>query len=189
MIWLRLFLCFAQVGMFSVGGGYVAIPLIQNQVVALNGWLSMAEFTDLVTIAEMTPGPIVINAATFVGIRIAGIPGALAATFGSILPSCVVVSLLSYVYARYKSMRALQSVLSGLRPVVVALIASAGLSILNLVVFAARRPGWDSVQWLGAALFIAAFFALRRFRWNPILVMSLCGAAALALYAAFGIGA
>ena len=88
MIYLQLFFSFIQVGMFSIGGGYAAMPLIQNQVVELHPWITMAEFTDLVTIAEMTPGPIAINAATFVGIRIAGLPGAVAATMGCILPSC-----------------------------------------------------------------------------------------------------
>ena len=77
MIYLQLFLSFLQVGMFSVGGGYAAMPLIQSQVVEQHGWLTMQEFTDLVTIAEMTPGPITVNSATFVGIRMAGIPGAL----------------------------------------------------------------------------------------------------------------
>ena len=92
MIYLQLFLSFLQVGMFSIGGGYAAMPLIQNQVVTSHSWLTMSEFTDLITIAEMTPGPIAVNSATFVGIRIAGIPGALIATFGCILPSCIIVS-------------------------------------------------------------------------------------------------
>ena len=87
MIYLQLFLSMFQIGLFSVGGGYVAIPLIQHQVVELHGWLSATEFTDIITIAEMTPGPIAINSATFVGIRVAGIPGALVATFGCVLPS------------------------------------------------------------------------------------------------------
>ena len=82
MIYLQLFLSFLQIGLFSFGGGYAAMPLIQDQVVALNHWLSMKEFTDLVTISQMTPGPIAINSATFVGIKIAGIPGAIAATMG-----------------------------------------------------------------------------------------------------------
>lgn len=85
MIYLQLFLSFLQVGMFSIGGGYAALPLIQSQVVNQYQWLTMGEFTDLITIAEMTPGPIAVNSATFVGIRIAGIPGALIATFGCIL--------------------------------------------------------------------------------------------------------
>ena len=75
MIYFQLFLSFLQIGAFSFGGGYAAMPLIQNQVVTLHGWLNLAEFTDLVTISQMTPGPIAINAATFVGTRIAGTPG------------------------------------------------------------------------------------------------------------------
>ena len=143
MIYLQLFLSFLQVGAFSIGGGYAAMPLIQSQVVTSHGWLTMSEFTDLITIAEMTPGPIAVNSATFVGIRIAGVGGAVIATLGCILPSCLIVSLLAFVYYRYKQLSALQSVLASLRPAVVALIASAGLSILNLVAFdggSARLP-------------------------------------------------
>ena len=97
MIYIQLFLSFIQVGMFSIGGGYAAMPLIQSQVVQGHGWLTMSEFTDLITIAEMTPGPIAVNSATFVGIRIAGVPGAMVATFGCILPSCIIVSILAMI--------------------------------------------------------------------------------------------
>ena len=97
-ILLQLFLSFVQIGLFSIGGGYAAMPLIQSEVVANHAWLTMSEFTDLITIAEMTPGPIAINSATFVGIRIAGLPGAIIATFGVILPSLFIVSLLAYIY-------------------------------------------------------------------------------------------
>ena len=130
MIYLQLFWSFLQIGLFSIGGGYAAMPLIQAQVVHNHAWLDMSEFTDLITIAEMTPGPIAVNSATFVGIRIAGIPGALVATFGCILPSLFIVSLLTFIYYRYKKLSVLQSVLASLRPAVVALIASAGISIL-----------------------------------------------------------
>ena len=92
MIYIQLFLSFVQIGLFSVGGGYAAIPLIQSQVVETHGWLTMNEFTNLITIAEMTPGPIGVNSATFTGLQIAGIPGAIAATFGSIFPSCILVT-------------------------------------------------------------------------------------------------
>lgn len=179
MIYFKLFLSFLQVGLFSVGGGYAAIPLIQSQVVTLHNWLTMSEFTDLITIAEMTPGPIAINSATFVGIRIAGLPGALAATFGCILPSCVIVSLLAYIYNKYKGLSALESVLSSLRPAVVALIASAGLSILNLVLFNGSSIDVKRIDGIGAVLFLAAFVILRKWKWNPVIVMSLCGAAGL----------
>ena len=120
MIYIQLFLSFIQVGMFSIGGGYAAMPLIQSQVVQGHGWLTMSEFTDLITIAEMTPGPIAVNSATFVGIRIAGVPGAMVATFGCILPSCIIVSILAMIYYRYKNISALQNVLGTLRPAVVA---------------------------------------------------------------------
>ena len=107
MILLELFLSFLQIGAFSFGGGYAAMPLIQGQVVTLHQWLSMEEFTDLITISQMTPGPIAVNSATFVGIKIAGIPGAVVATFGCILPSCVIVTLLAKLYLKYRNMEML----------------------------------------------------------------------------------
>lgn len=185
MIYLQLFLSFLQVGMFSIGGGYAAMPLIQSQVVELHSWLSMSEFTDLITIAEMTPGPIAVNSATFVGIRIAGIPGAMVATFGCILPSCFIVSLLAYIYYRYKGVSAIQSVLSSLRPAVVALIAAAGCSILQLVLFGEEEAALGHVDWIGAGIFLTAFLILRKLKWNPILVMVMCGGAGLVLNVVF----
>ena len=176
MIYVQLFLSFLQVGMFSVGGGYAAIPLIQSQVVEQHGWLTMQEFTDLVTIAEMTPGPITVNSATFVGIRMAGIPGALVATMGCILPSLIIVSLLSWLYEKYRSMDAMQAVLACLRPAVVALIASAALTILRVVVFAGGVISVSTVQVLYVALFIIALAVLKIRHSNPILVM-VCGGA------------
>ena len=130
MIYLQLFLSFLQIGAFSFGGGYAAMPLIQNQVVQLHSWLSQSEFTDLITISQMTPGPIAINSATFVGTRIAGIPGALAATAGCVLPSCILVTLLAKIYLKYRNLSLLQVVLKSLRPAVIAMIAAAGASIL-----------------------------------------------------------
>ena len=181
MTLLALFWSFLQVGLFSIGGGYAAMPLIQAQVVDGHGWLSMAEFTDLITIAEMTPGPIAVNSATFVGLRIAGAAGAVVATFGCILPSLVLVSLLARIYYRHQRGRVLQGILGSLRPAVVALIASAGISILWQVLFQGLPPSAESFQWLGAGLFLCAFFLLRKLRWSPILVMLLCGAASLGI--------
>ncbi len=107
MIYIQLFLSFLQIGLFSFGGGYAAMPLIQNQVVDTYHWLSMTEFTDLITISQMTPGPIAINSATFVGMKIADIPGAVIATLGCILPSCILVTILAYVYIKYKHLKIL----------------------------------------------------------------------------------
>lgn len=179
MILLQLFWAFLQVGCFSIGGGYAAMPLIQSQVVTGHGWLTMNAFTDLITIAEMTPGPIAVNSATFVGIRIAGVPGAVVATLGCITPSIVIVSLLAFIYYKYKNVSTLQSILSSLRPAVVALIAAAGLSIFRTAVFSGQPIAWEAVNWLAVVSFGAAFFLLRKCKWNPILVMVLCGVAGL----------
>ncbi len=179
MTYLDLFWSFVQVGMFSIGGGYAAMPLIQSQVVAKHGWLTMGEFTDLITIAEMTPGPIAVNSATFVGIRIGGIPGAVVATAGCILPSLIIVSLLAFVYYRYRQLSLLQRVMGSLRTAVTALIGAAGLSILMLVAFGGAGVDPSKIQWLECGIFLVAFLVLRLRKKNPILVMVCCGAAEL----------
>ena len=124
MIYWQLFLSFLQIGMFSFGGGYAALPLIQEQVVTQHGWLSRSEFTDLITISQMTPGPIAVNSATFVGIRLAGFLGARRRHW-LYLPSCILVTVLSYLYLKYRKMSMLQGVLETLRPAVVSMIAAA----------------------------------------------------------------
>ena len=165
-IYIQLFLSFLQVGLFSFGGGYAAMPLIQAQAVARHGWLTMDAFADLVTIAEMTPGPIALNAATFVGTQAAGLPGALVATAGNVLPSCLIVSLLAWLYRKYHKLDVVQGVLGCLRPAVVAMIASAGVSILVNAFRGAAGP--DVVMML---LFAACLFVLRRWKPSPILVI------------------
>lgn len=176
MIYLQLFLSFLQIGAFSFGGGYAALPLIQNQVVTLHGWLSLGEFTDLITISQMTPGPIAINSATFVGIKIAGFWGAAAATFGCILPSCIIVSTIAYFYLKYKDLTIIQGVLGSLRPAVVAMIASAGMSIIISSFFG--EQGIVAVQNLRLTSVIIFFVAVILLKWkkmNPITVMVLSG--------------
>lgn len=173
MTLVQLFISFFQVGLFSIGGGLASMPLIQNQVVDLHHWLSLTEFTDLITIAEMTPGPIAINSATFVGIRIAGLQGAIIATIGCILPSCIIVSTLAWIYIKYKDLNVIQGTLSGLRPAVVALIASAGLSILTLSIFGDHRFTFnlESINFISVLLFSLSLFILRKWKPNPIIVM------------------
>lgn len=170
MILWELFASFLQVGAFSVGGGYAAIPFIQSLAVDTHGWLSLAEFTNLVTIAEMTPGPIAINAATFIGMRLAGVMGAILATLGCVLPSLVIVTLLSVIYLRSKGSSSMQTVLATLRAAVVALIASAGLSLAKAAMTQA-----DAFFAAGAVLFAAALIVLRVKKCSPILVLAACG--------------
>ena len=176
MIYLELFWSFLKIGLFSFGGGYAAMPLIQEQVVSSHNWLSMAEFTDLITISQMTPGPIAINSATFVGIKIAGIPGALVSTIGCILPSCIIVMLIAKLYLKYRTVNMLQSVLNSLRPAVVAMIASPGISVLITAFWgSAELISLAGTNWILVIIFAACVVLLRKFRMNPILVMVLAG--------------
>lgn len=176
MIYLQLFLSFLQIGMFSFGGGYAAMPLIQGQVVTIHGWLTMSEFTDLITISQMTPGPIAVNSATFVGLKIAGIPGAIVATAGCILPSCIIVTILAKLYLKYRQMDLLQGVLKSLRPAVVAMIASAGVLILKNAFWGSEEGvALTTTDWSMVVIFGICVVLLRRTKLNPIWVMVLAG--------------
>lgn len=183
MILLQLFLSFLQIGLFSIGGGYAALPLIQEQVVDLHGWLTMTQFADIMTIAEMTPGPISINSATFVGIKVAGLLGAAVATVGCILPSCVIVLTLAFVYYRFRGLGIVQGILAGLRPAVVAMIAAAGLGLFSMALYGQRQFPADlsGLSWISLAIFAAGLFILRKWRVSPIAVMAGSGAAGVIL--------
>lgn len=181
MLYLELLWSFFQIGLFSIGGGYAAMPLIQEQVTQLHSWLTLSQFADIMAIAEMTPGPIAINSATFVGIRVAGIPGALVATFGCVLPSCVIVTILAWVYYRCKGLRLVQDMLGCLRPAVVAMIASAGLTLLILADFGQSGELVD-VDYIAAVVFILGFLLMRLKKPNPIYVMAGSGLAFAVLH-------
>ena len=184
MIYLELLWSFFQIGLFSIGGGYAAMPLIQNQVVDVHSWLTMTQFADIMTIAEMTPGPIAINSATFVGIQTAGIPGAIIATIGCVLPSCMIVMTLAYIYYRFRGLNMVQGRLAMLRPAVVAMIASACLSLMILSFYGERTLPEDlaTIQWIPVLIFAAGFFILRKWKVNPIYVMLGSGAAGVILF-------
>ena len=163
MMYIQLFLSFFQISLFSFGGGYAALPLIQGQVVNVHHWLSMTEFTDLITISQMTPGPIAINAATFVGMKLTGMPGAVVATLGYITPSCIIVTML-------------QGILGGIRPAVVALIGSAGISILQTAFWeVSGKMVISDTSWLMVGIFVVCVILLRKVKMNPIWVMLLAG--------------
>lgn len=183
MIYWQLFLAFLQIGAFSFGGGYAAMPLIQAQAVERYGWLSLGDFTDLVTIAEMTPGPIAVNAATFVGNQVAGITGAVVATLGVILPSCLFVTALAWLYQRYRKLSLMQGILRSLRPAVVAMIFAAGVRILIPTLFRSGTVlfGAGDLDLRALLLFLAALILMRlkKPKLNAILIMAGCGVAEL----------
>ena len=175
MIYLQLFWAFFQIGLFSFGGGYAALPLISQQVISTYHWISQNTFTDLITISQMTPGPIAVNSSTFVGQYVAHLPGALIATFGCILPSCILVSLLAYFYVKYKDMKVMKTILSYLRPAVVSMIAISGISILISSFFKDSLIGISYIRYHAIIVFILCLILLRKYKMNPILVMVLAG--------------
>lgn len=184
MIYLRLFWAFFQIGLFSFGGGYAAVPLIQSQIVEENRWLEMSQFADIITIAEMTPGPIAVNSATFVGQQIAGLPGAIICTLGCILPSVIIVLALSWLYMKYRNLTTVQGVLVGLRPAIVAMIASAGLSLFLLALFDASlwEVSLSDFRKIEGGIFLVCLMLLRKFKVNPIMIIFGSGIAGTLLY-------
>lgn len=184
MILLTLFWCFFQIGLFSIGGGYAALPLIQNQVVELQGWLTMSEFADVVTISQMTPGPISLNAASFIGIKIAGVPGAIVATIGCITPSVIISLLFAYLYYKYRNLTVIQGAMNGLRPAIVGLITSAGLSLALLAFFKSGKTSFDfgDLDLLAVGIFAVALFLLRKTKISQIAIMIGTGVLGLCIY-------
>ena len=163
------------------------MPLIQHQVVDLHPWLTMTQFADVMTIAEMTPGPIAINSATFVGIQVAGIPGAVVATIGCILHSCAIVMILAYMYYRFRGLTIVQGILAGLRPAVIAMIASAGISLIILSFYGQKTLPVDlsNNNYIAVFIFGIGLFVLRKWKVNPIYVMAGAGIAGALLYSVF----
>lgn len=188
---VKLFFSFIQVGLFSVGGGYAAIPLIQDQIVNVHELMTLEEFSDLITIAEMTPGPISINSSTFVGTRLAGPFGAILCTLGCIIPSFIICLTLAHFYYKYRSFSGVQTVLAALRPAVVAMIGSAGLSILLLALFEADlfTIQLGNLRVIELGIFVGAFFLLRKFpqKVGAISIILGSGVVGTALYLLTGI--
>ena len=173
-----------------MGGGYAALPLIEAQVLEVKKWLTVEEFADLLTISQMTPGPIAINASTFVGTKVAGLPGAVIATIGCVTPSFIIVLILSYFYFKYKNLRSIKGILKGLRPAVVSLIASAGLSILILAIFKTEgitllNMKLSDINLVGIIMVAISVFILRRFKPDPIKVMLGTGVIGVLIYGIF----
>ncbi len=189
MLLLKLFFAFMQVGLFSVGGGYAAIPLIQEQIVNIHKLMTMEEFSDLITVAEMTPGPISINSATFVGMRIAGIPGVLLCTLGCIIPSFCICLILAHFYYKYRTVSGVQVVLGSLRPAVVSLIASAGASILMLGLFQAELGDivLSNLRVVELVIFVVALLILRKYKVSAIAIILGSGVVGTLVYTLLGV--
>lgn len=182
MIYIELFFTFFVIGMFTIGGGYAMLSLIQNQVVTVHGWIDDTTFTDIVAISQMTPGPIGINSATYIGYEVlaeAGaselmsILGSFTATFAVVLPSFIIVLLLAKVYNRWKDHPIFKGVLTGLRPAVLGLIGTAALGLATPENF---------IDWKSSVICIVAFAALYFKKLGPFSIIGLGALVGLVVY-------
>ncbi|MCD7899066.1 MAG: chromate transporter [Bacteroides sp.] len=182
MIYLELFYSFFKIGLFGFGGGYAMLSLIQGEVVTRHAWLTAQEFTDIIAISQMTPGPIGINSATYVGFTATGnIWGAITATFAVTLPSFILMLTISKFFLKYQKHPVVVSIFDGLRPAIVGLLAAAALVLMNKDNFSS--PTEDSYTFIiSICLFLVAFIGTRKFKINPIIMILVCGLAGFLLY-------
>ena len=174
MIYLQLFFSFFIIGLFTFGGGYAMLSLIQNEVVVNHAWITAQEFTDMVAISQMTPGPIGINSATYVGYAVTGnIFGSLVATIAVTLPSFIIILLICKIYNKFKESNIFASLMKTLRPVVIGMIgAAAGILITKD----------NFIDWTSWILFAGAFIASQWIKISPILIIILAGAIGYFIY-------
>ena len=183
MIFFELLCSFLMIGLFSFGGGYGMLSVIQGEVVTHHAWLTAAEFTDIVAVSQMTPGPIGINSATYVGYTAVfnatgsealAVLGSLTASIAVMLPSIVLMLIVSRFFMKYSKHKNVENVFLLLRPAVVGLIASAALLLMTEENFGS--PTETPLQfWVSVALFVAAFVAMKFFKVSPILILILAG--------------
>ena len=176
---LDIFLSFLKIGVFAFGGAYAVIPLVEEQMVTNTGWMTFTEFSDLVAIDELTPGPIIINSATFIGMKLGGVPGAIAATLGCILPGCIVSLILIYLYRKYKEIPVISEIMKVLKCMSVALIFSVLIKMFMGAIIPAGTL--DSLNYISLVMVIVCFFILRKYKTNPLYLMLACGAITLVL--------
>ena len=189
MVFLQLFYTFFKIGLFGFGGGYAMLSMIQGEVVTRYGWLTAQEFTDIVAISQMTPGPIGINSATYVGYTTiadcygtsCGILGSIIATFAVVLPSFLLMLTISKFFLKYQKHPSVEAVFSGLRPAVVGLLASAALVLMNSENFSSPKEDIYSFV-ISCLIFLVAFIGTKKYKLNPIGMIVACGIAGLILY-------
>ena len=171
---LEIFLSFIKIGLFAFGGAYAVIPLIEEQMVTNTKWMSFTEFSDLVAIDELTPGPIIINSSTFIGMKLAGVPGAITATLSCVVPGCVIALILIYLYKKYKNIPVISEAIRVLKCMSVALIFSVLIKMFLNSVFPIDYS-LKSANYLSFVMMIVSFIILKRYKTNPLFIMLGCG--------------
>ena len=171
---LDIFLSFIKIGLFAFGGAYAVLPLIEEQMVTNTKWMTFQEFSDLVAIDELTPGPIIINSSTFIGMKLGGVPGAVVATLACVVPGCVLALILIKLYKKYKEIPVITEAIKILKCMSVALIFSVLLKMFMQSVFV--NDTFTDINYLSLVLIIVSFIVLRKYKINPIFIMLICGA-------------
>ncbi|WP_139905252.1 chromate transporter [Clostridium thermarum] len=172
MIYIRLLYSFFKIGIFSFGGGYAMLPMISREVVYLNGWITEHEFIDIVAISQSTPGPISINAATYIGYKTAGVLGAVLATLGTVLPSLIVMLIICRFFFKFKGNKHVEGALLGLRPAVIGLIAAAAIMVSES----------SFIDYKSIIIFAVVFITNFKFKVDPIIMIIASGVAGFILY-------
>ncbi|MEY8414930.1 chromate transporter [Tissierella praeacuta DSM 18095] len=169
---LKLFISFLKIGAFSFGGGYAMLPLIQKEIIEVHNWLTLNEFIDILAVVEMTPGPVAINSATFLGYKVGGILGSIVATIGVVLPSIVVILIIAHFLSKFKNSPYVEWAFKGIRPVVLGLIISASLTVSKNAIVDIKT------FLLGAVLFYLTSFK----KMHPILTIIIAGIVGAIIY-------
>ena len=190
MIYIKLLLTFFKIGLFSFGGGSAMIPMFEREIIEANGWIDSKEFVDIIAISEMTPGPIAVNSATYVGYKAAGLFGGLFATVGVILPSLILILIISHFFFKFKEHPKVKSIFNGIRPVIAGLIFGAAVFVAKTSIFNGELSSLLSskfnplqyINWTSLLIFGATFFCLWKYKWHPILVIALSGTVGVILF-------
>ena len=177
MIYLQLFLSYLKIGFFGFGGGYAMLSLIQNEIVVQNQWLTNAEFTDIVAISQMTPGPIAINSATYIGYSIAGFWGSVVATIAVCLPALTLMILITKFFLILQSNRYVKAAMSGMRIIIISMIGSAAL----LLMFPTSNDGRSFIDHWSWIIFGVTIYASYK-KVNPILLIVLSAIVGIVIY-------
>lgn len=172
MIYIKLFFVFFKIGLFSVGGGLATLPFLQ-QLVSKYGWITSEELVNMIAISESTPGPIGVNAATFVGNSTAGLWGGIVATFGLIMPSIIIILIIAHYFAKFSEEHIVKSAFYGIRPAVAGLIGAAGFEVAKITLFNIGKSFnhkniLDFFDIKGIMLFIVMLYLIKKYNKHPI---------------------
>ncbi|AGC67747.1 chromate transportert ChrA [Thermoclostridium stercorarium subsp. stercorarium DSM 8532] len=191
MIYIKLFLVFMKIGLFSFGGGYAMIPMIQKETES-NGWMSPSDFVDIISISEITPGPISVNSATYIGYKVAGIPGSFSSTVGVSLPSLILIMIVSRFFFKYYEKPVNTMIFYGIRPVIAGLIWSAGISVAKTSIFKSDLVtevfnysfsiATSVIDFRSVGILVVVLLILVKYKVHPVLTILGAGMAGIIVY-------